>query len=163
MPTQRWESCLLVAEVRWRRLALRCLVHVTRASWQIVLDPWQQTSSRIAQTECTHLLELLVHRANQWASMGGRQKTWRMRRHHELFPLSCIDRSQRSKSQNERKEERGYHDQSKEAHTLSRVLTPRRERTSHVQDATANFTSSTPLWDRFYVVVDGLSPEHRVR
>ena len=42
-----------------------------------------------------------------------RQKTWRMRRHHELSPLSCIDRSQRSKSQNERKEERSYHDQSK--------------------------------------------------
>ena len=34
-----------------------------------------------------------------------RQKTWRIRRHHELCPLSCIDRSQRSKSQNERKEE----------------------------------------------------------
>ena len=59
----------LVAEVRWRKLALRCLVHVTRASWQIVLDSWQQASSRIAQTECTHLLKLLVHRANQWASM----------------------------------------------------------------------------------------------
>ena len=29
MPTQRWESCALIAEVRWRRLALRCLVHVT--------------------------------------------------------------------------------------------------------------------------------------
>ena len=42
-----------------------------------------------------------------------RQKTWRMRRHHELCPLSCIDRSQRSKSQNEGKEERSYHDQSK--------------------------------------------------
>ena len=69
MPTQRWESCALVAEVRWRRLALRCLVHVTRASWQIALDSWQQASSRIAQTECTHLPELLVHRANQWASM----------------------------------------------------------------------------------------------
>ena len=41
-----------------------------------------------------------------------RQKTWRMRRHHELCPLS-IDRTQRSKSQNERKEERSYHDQSK--------------------------------------------------
>ena len=38
--TQRWESCVLVAEVRWRRLALRCLVHVTRASWQVVLDSW---------------------------------------------------------------------------------------------------------------------------
>ena len=69
MPTQRWENRALVAEVRWRRLALRCLVHVTRASWQLVLDSWQQASSRIAQTECTHLPELLVHRANQWASM----------------------------------------------------------------------------------------------
>ena len=28
MPTQRWESRALVAEVRWRRLALGCLVHV---------------------------------------------------------------------------------------------------------------------------------------
>ena len=45
------------------------MVHVTRASSQIVLDSWQQASSRIAQTECTHLPELLVHRANQWASM----------------------------------------------------------------------------------------------
>ena len=51
------------------RRALRCLVHVTRASWQIVLDSRQQASSRIAQTECTHLPELLVHRANHWASM----------------------------------------------------------------------------------------------
>ena len=42
-----------------------------------------------------------------------RQKAWRMRRHHELYPLSCIDRSQRSISQNERKEEGTYHDQSK--------------------------------------------------
>ena len=42
-----------------------------------------------------------------------RQKTWRMRRHHELCPISCIDRSQRSKSQNERQEERSYYDQSK--------------------------------------------------
>ena len=74
MPTQRWESCVLVAEVGWRRLALRCLVHVTRASWQIVLDTWQQASSRLAQTECTHFLELLVHRADQWASMDACDK-----------------------------------------------------------------------------------------
>ena len=33
-----------------------------------------------------------------------RQKTWRMRRHHELCSLSCIDCSQRSNSQNEREE-----------------------------------------------------------
>ena len=62
-------GCWLQIEVRWRRLALRCLLHITRASWQIVLDSWQQTFSRIAQTQCTHLAELLVHRANQWASM----------------------------------------------------------------------------------------------
>ena len=42
-----------------------------------------------------------------------RQESWKMRRHHELFPLSCIDRPQRSKGQDERKEERGYHDQPK--------------------------------------------------
>ena len=109
MSTQRWESCVLVAEVRWRRLALRCLVHVTRASWQIVLDSWQQASSRIAQTECTHLLE--VHRAKQWASMDVcDKKRGEMRRHHELLPLTCIDRSQ---GRDERKEERGYHDQPK--------------------------------------------------
>ena len=53
-----------------------------------------------------------------------RQKTWRMRRHHELCPLSCIDRSQRSKCQNERRKKllRSV----KEPHRLSRVLTPRR-------------------------------------
>ena len=33
-----------------------------------------KTSSRIAQTECTHLPELLVHCANQWASMDVRDK-----------------------------------------------------------------------------------------
>ena len=112
MPTQRCENCVLVAEVRWRRLALRCLVHVTRASWQIVLDSWQQASSRIAQTECTHLPELLIHRASQCASTDVcDKKRGRMRRHHEPLPLSCIDRSQRGKGQDERKEERDYHDQ----------------------------------------------------
>ena len=111
MPTQRSESCALVAEVRWRRLALRCLVHVTRASRQIVLDSWQQTSSRIAQTECAGT----PGPSRQPVGLDGcvRQETWRMRRHHELFPLSCIDRSQRGKGQDERKEERGYHDQPK--------------------------------------------------
>ena len=72
-----------------------------------------------------------------------------MRRHHELCPLSCIDRSQRSKSQNERKEEGSYHDQSNEPHRLSRVLTPRRKKTLHVQDATRELyvfnTASGPI------------------
>ena len=66
-----------------------------------------------------------------------------MRRHHELYPLSCIDRSQRSKSQNERKERKKLTRSVKEPHRLSRVLTPRRKKTSHVQDATANFVFNT--------------------
>ena len=42
-----------------------------------------------------------------------RQETREMRRHHELLPLSCIDRSQRGKGQDERKKERYHHDQPK--------------------------------------------------
>ena len=42
-----------------------------------------------------------------------RQETWRMRRHHEPFPLSCSDRSQRGNNQDERKEEIVYHGQPK--------------------------------------------------
>ena len=60
---------MLIAEFRWRRLALRRLVHVTHAAWQAVTDMWQKTSSRIAETECTHPPELRVRRANQWALM----------------------------------------------------------------------------------------------
>ena len=114
MPTQRWEICVLVAEVRWRRLALRCLVHVTQASWQIVLDSWQQASSRTAQTECTHLPELLVHRANQWASMDvcdkKRGRCGAMMNYvHSAASIAHKEANARMK----RKEERGYHDQSK--------------------------------------------------
>ena len=69
MPTQRWGNHVLIAELRWRRLTLRCLVHVTQAAWQAVINMWQKTSYRIAQTECTHPPELRVRRANQWASM----------------------------------------------------------------------------------------------
>ena len=114
MPTQRWESCALVTEVRWRRLALRCLVHVTRASWQIVLDSWLQASSRIAQTECTHLPELLVHRANQWASMDvcDRKRGGCGSIMNYVHSAASIVHKE-AKSQNERKEERSYHDQSK--------------------------------------------------
>ena len=73
----------------------------------------------------TSFLENRSDRVHSFAGISGpsrqsvglngcvRQKTWRMRRYHELCPLSCIDRSQRSKSQNERKEERSYHNQSK--------------------------------------------------
>ena len=65
----------------------------------------------------TRLIKNRSNRAHTFAGTPGpsrqsvglngcvRQKTWRMRRHHELCPLSCIERSQRSKSQNERIEE----------------------------------------------------------
>ena len=156
-------NCALVAEVRWRRLALRCLVHVTRASWQIVLDSWQQASSRIAQTECTHLPELLVHRASQWASMdvcdrkrGGCGAIV----NYVHSAASIAHKEAKARMKGKKKEVTTI---SQEPHRLSRVLTPRRKKTLHVQDATANFMSSTPLRDRFYVVVDGLSPEYRVR
>ena len=33
------------------------------------MDAWQQTCFRIAKTECRHSPELMVRRANQWASM----------------------------------------------------------------------------------------------
>ena len=69
MPDQRWENHTLIAEFRWRRLTLRCLVHVTQAAWQAVINLWQEASHRIAQTECTHPPELRVCRVNQWASM----------------------------------------------------------------------------------------------
>ena len=69
MPTQPCGNHVSMAEFRWRRLVLRCLVHVTQAAWQAVADMWQKTSSRIAQTECTYPQEFRVHRANKWASM----------------------------------------------------------------------------------------------
>ena len=56
-----------------------------------------------------------------------RQEAWRMRRHHELCSLSCVNRSQRSKSQNERKEERSYYNQSK-GRTDCRGYSHQRER-----------------------------------
>ena len=71
-----------------------------------------------------------------------------MRRRHELCPLSCIDRSQRSKSQNERKEERSNYDQSERrtvvegAHTKEKedVACPRCDRELYVFD-----TASGPI------------------
>ena len=41
---------------------------------------------------------------------------------------------------------------------LSRVLLPKRTRTFHVREPTANFTSSTPHQDRSCAAVDGTSP-----
>ena len=94
---------------------------------------------------------LITNRSNRVHSIAGtpgpsrqpvgldgcvREKTWRMRRHHELCPLTCIDRSQRSKSQNERKEERSYHDQSivEDAHIKEKeeVACPRCDRELNV-------------------------------
>ena len=115
MPTQRWESCALVAEVRWRRLALRCLVHVTRASWQIVLDSFVATNFLENRSDRVHSSAGTPGPSRQPVGLDGcvRQETWEMRRHHELLPLTCIDRSQRGKGQDKRKEERGHHDQPK--------------------------------------------------
>ena len=74
-----------------------------------------QLARRTSGFECSFASGFGVNASRQSVGLNGcvRQKTWRMRRQHELCPLSCIDRSQRSKSQNERKEERSYHDQSK--------------------------------------------------
>ena len=69
MPAHQRRDHTPVAQMRWRRLTLRCLVHVTRATWQAVLDSRQRASSQIAQTECTHSPWNIVRRANQWASM----------------------------------------------------------------------------------------------
>ena len=58
MPTERWRSHVLVAEVRWRRLALRCLVHVTPAAGRAMLDSRKQASSRIAHGTSTPRLQV---------------------------------------------------------------------------------------------------------
>ena len=59
-----------------------------------------------------------------------------------------LHRSPTKKQKPGRKERRKRLPRSaKEPHRLSRVLTPRRKKTSHVQGATANFMSSTPLRD----------------
>ena len=55
----------------------------------------------------TSFLKNRSDRTHKWASMDVcDKKRGGIRRHHELFPLSCIDRSQRGKGQDERKEER---------------------------------------------------------
>ena len=106
MTTQRWGNHILIAEFRWRRLALRCLVHGTQATWQAVTDMWQKTSSRIAQTECTHPQELRVRGANLWASMDVcDRKTRMMWRHPRLISHSCGMCTERSKNQSESKSE----------------------------------------------------------
>ena len=77
---------------------------------QIVLDSWQQASSRIAQTECTHLLELLVHRANHWASMDVCDKKHGGCAIMNYFH-SAASIAHKEAQQDGRKEERDYHDQ----------------------------------------------------
>ena len=128
------------------KTCLRCLVRVTRASWQIVLDSCNQDSSRIAQTECTHLPELLVHRADRWASMdvcdrkrGGCGAI--MNYVHSAASIAHKEAKARMKGTK------------KEVTTISQRAgqivehAHTRKKTLHVQDATANFMSSTPLRD----------------
>ena len=140
--------------------------------------PGSRHASVVADCAGLMATRLIKNRSNRVHSFAGtpgpsrqsvglngcvRQKTRRMRRHHELCPLNCIDRSQRNKSQNERKQERSYHDQPK-SRTDCRGCShkgERRRRFSKMRPT--NLMFSTPLQGRFYVVVDGLSPEHRVR
>ena len=92
------------------------------------LVPGTRHSSVVANRDGLMATNILKNRSDRVYSFSGtrgpsrqpvgldgcvRQETREMRRHHELFPLSCIDRLQRSKGQDERKEERGYHDQPK--------------------------------------------------
>ena len=107
MPTQRWRSCVLVAEVP---------------------VPGSRHPSVVAERAGLVATTLLKNRSNRVHTFAGtpgpsrqpvglnggvRQETREMRRHRELLPLSCIDRSQRGKGQDERKEERYHHDQPK--------------------------------------------------
>ena len=107
MPTQRWRSCVLVAEVP---------------------VPGSRHPSVVADRAGLVATSLLKNRSNRVHTFAGtpgpsrqpvglngcvRQETREMRRHHELLSLSCIDRSQRGKGQDEKKEERYHHDQPK--------------------------------------------------
>ena len=99
MPTQRWGSCVLVAEVP---------------------VPGSRHPSVVADRVGFVATSLLKNRSNRVHTFAGtpgpsrqpvglnggvRQEMRKMRHHHELLPLSCIDRSQRGKGQDERKEE----------------------------------------------------------
>ena len=74
-----------------------------------------------------------------------RQQSVGIRRHRELLPLSCIDRSQRGKGQDDRKEERDYHDQPESRTDCRWRLKQRRAKRLPVRGATAIFMFSTPL------------------
>ena len=143
----------------------RCLVHVTRASWQIVLDSWQQASSRIAQT-AVHTFAGTPGPSRQPVGLNRcvcRQETREMRRHHELLSLSCIDRSQIGKGQDEKKEERYHHDQPK-SRTYCRGCLYQGERGRCLSELRPRtLMSSTPLRGRSCAAVDGVSPDHRER
>ena len=99
MPTRRWRSCVLVAEVP---------------------VPGSRHPSAVADRAGLVATSLLKNRSNSLHTFAGtpcpsrqpvglngcvRQETREMRRHHELLPLSCIDRSQRGKGQDEKKED----------------------------------------------------------
>ena len=51
---------------RWRRLALRCFVHLTRAVWQVVCSQWHMESV-FRHRQRTHAPEFQVTRNNQYA------------------------------------------------------------------------------------------------
>ena len=92
---------------------------------------------------------LLVHRANQWASMDVCDK-----RRGGCGTIMKYFHSAASIAHKEAKTK------TREPHRSSRVLIPRRARMLHVRCSTENFRSSTQLRDRSHVAVDGVSPEH---
>ena len=66
IPTQRWGNCAC----RRGSVAKTCsAVPASRHPSMVADRAGLVATSRIAQTVCTHLPQLLVHRANQWASM----------------------------------------------------------------------------------------------
>ena len=83
MPIRPWRGHVQVGAMRWRRLALRCLVHVTRVAWQAVLDSWQQAllSDRADRVHCIHQNSWSVE-PGSGASIGSmRKEAWWMWRH----------------------------------------------------------------------------------
>ena len=157
MPTQRWESCVLVAEVRWRRLAVPGSPHPSIVAGRAGLVAKSFLKNR---PDRVHSFAGTPGPSRQPVGLDGcvRQEAREMRRHHELFPLSCIDRSQRGKGQDELKEERGYHD-----HPKSRTDCRGCEDVALHVRATANFILRQHCFGTDCAAVVGVSPEHRVR
>ena len=95
---------------------------IVKASWQTSL--LKNRSNRV------HTFAGTLGPSGQPVGPNGcvRQETRGMRRHHELCPLSCSDRSQRGKKPRRKERRKRSPRSAKEPHKLSRVLIPRRAR-----------------------------------